>query len=91
MGAFKKAVYKEKSLDLKPGDALVFYTDGIIECKNKNGEMFGYDRLKEQLLICWSDNPKQYYENIYKAYLDYVGSDKDAEDDLTIIVLQYQK
>ena len=53
--------------------------------------MFGYDRLKEQLLLCWSDNPKEYYENIYKAYLNYVGSDKDAEDDLTIIVLQYQK
>ena len=91
LGAFKKAVYKERSLDLKPGDALVFYTDGIIECKNKNGEMFGYDRLKEQLLLCWSDNPKDYYENIYKAYLNYVGNDKEAEDDLTIIVLQYQK
>ena len=91
LGAFKKAVYQEKSLDLKPGDALVFYTDGIIECKNQKGEMFGYDRLKEQLLLCWSDNPKEYYENIYKAYLNYVGSDKDAEDDLTIIVLQYQK
>ena len=91
LGAFKKAVYKEKSLDLKPGDALVFYTDGIIECKNQKGEMFGYDRLRQQLLLCWSDNPKEYYQNIYNAYLDYVGKDSDAEDDLTIIVLQYQK
>ena len=90
LGAFKKAVYKEQSLDLKPGDALVFYTDGIIECKNKKGEMFGYDRLKEQLLLCWSDNPKEYYQNIYNAYLNYVGNDKEAEDDLTIIVLEYQ-
>ena len=87
LGAFKKAVYKEMSLDIKPGDAIVFYTDGIVECKDKNGEMLGYDRLKEMILGCWAENPEIYYNNIYKAYIDYVGKDADAGDDLTFVIL----
>ncbi len=87
LGAFKRAVYHEMSLDIQTGDALIFYTDGIVECKNKNGEMLGYEGLKKILLDCWAENPETYYNNIYKAYLDYVGVDAEAGDDLTIVVL----
>ena len=87
LGAFKKAVYKEIPLDIKPGDAIIFYTDGIVECKDKNGEMLGYDRLKKLVLNCWDKNPEAYYNNIYKAYIDYVGKDADAGDDLTFVIL----
>ena len=87
LGAFKKAVYKEIPLDIQPGDAIVFYTDGIVECKDKNGEMLGYDRLKKLVLNCWDKNPETYYNNIYKAYIDYVGKDADAGDDLTFVIL----
>ena len=89
LGAFKKAVYKEMSLDLKPGDALIFYTDGIVECKDKNGEMLGYDRLKMLLLDSWDADPEKYYKNIYNAYLKFVGPDAEAGDDLTFVVLMY--
>ena len=89
LGAFKKTVYKETPLDIKPGDAIVFYTDGIVECKDKNGEMLGYDRLKTLLLNCWNKNPEKYYNNIYNAYLDYVGKDAEAGDDLTFVILMY--
>ncbi|MBP5467759.1 MAG: SpoIIE family protein phosphatase [Candidatus Riflebacteria bacterium] len=89
LGAFKKAMYKEMPLDLKPGDAIIFYTDGIVECKNKKGEMLGYDGLKQLLLNCWAEKPETYYNNIYKAYLDFVGADAEAGDDLTFIVLKY--
>ena len=89
LGAFKKAVYKEMPLDFQPGDALIFYTDGIVECKNKNGEMLGYDGLKTLLMNNWDSNPERYYNNIFRAYLDYVGQDTDASDDLTFVILMY--
>ncbi len=91
LGAFKKAVYKEMPLNIQPGDAMVFYTDGIVECKDKNGEMLGYERLKQLLLRCWDSNPENYYNNIYKAYIDYVGVDADAGDDLTFVILMYNQ
>ncbi len=89
LGAFKRAVYKEMPLDLKPGDAVVFYTDGIVECKDKNGEMLGYERLKNMLLNCWDENPETYYNNIFKSYVDFVGKDAEAGDDLTFVFLMY--
>ena len=42
-------VYKEYTLDLKPGDKLFVYTDGIPEASNSDGKMFGLERLAEAL------------------------------------------
>jgi sigma-B regulation protein RsbU (phosphoserine phosphatase) len=38
-------VYPEASAALKPGDALVMYTDGITDARNRLGEDFGEERL----------------------------------------------
>ena len=89
LGAFKRAVYKEMPLDLKPGDAVVFYTDGIVECKDKKGEMLGYERLKNMVLNSWDENLETYYNNIFKSYTDFVGEDAEAGDDLTFVILMY--
>lgn len=89
LGAFKKAVYKEMPLNLKPGDTIVFYTDGIVECKDKSGEMLGYERLKNMLLNCWDENPETYYNNIFKSYTDFVGEGVEAGDDMTFVILMY--
>ena len=91
LGAFKRVVYKDMPLDFRPGDAIIFYTDGIVECKNKNGDMFGYERLKNTLIQCWDSNPEIYYNNILKAYYEYVGEDAEAGDDLTFVVLSYNE
>ena len=32
---------------MQPGDAVILYSDGIIECSDQEGEMFGYDRFEE--------------------------------------------
>ena len=36
--------YKENLFELKIGDIVVFYTDGIIECENKKSRLFGTQR-----------------------------------------------
>ena len=91
LGAFKKAVYKEMPFKFENEDTLVFYTDGIVECKNENGEMLGYDGIKKLFLDCWDTNPEKYYENIYEAYVRYIGNDAEAGDDLTIVILKYNE
>ena len=92
LGAFKKGKFSETEVKFDYGDAIVFYTDGIVECKNKNGDMLGYDNLKLLLKNCWDSNAEVYYKNIYKAYLDYIGGDESsAGDDLTIMVLVYNQ
>lgn len=88
LGAFKKANFSEVELVFNPGDAIIFYTDGIVEARNSSGEELGYDRLRTLLQETWDANAETYYQNIFRAYLQHVG-DEDATDDLTMVVLVF--
>lgn len=44
IGAFSALNYIDDKVDLKKGDALILYTDGVIEARN-NGELFGEEKL----------------------------------------------
>ncbi|MDD3146163.1 MAG: SpoIIE family protein phosphatase [Candidatus Riflebacteria bacterium] len=88
LGAFKKPNYSEVELIFQPGDAIVFYTDGIVEARNRQGEELGYDRLRQLLLESWDIDAETFYNNIFNAYLQHLG-DEGAQDDLTMVVLVY--
>ncbi|MFQ5743999.1 MAG: GAF domain-containing SpoIIE family protein phosphatase, partial [Acidobacteriota bacterium] len=45
LGAFAEAKYQEHEVLLRPGDMLVFYTDGLTEMTNAAEEQFGLERL----------------------------------------------
>lgn len=91
LGAFKKAIYKEMPFKFEDEDTLVFYTDGIVECKDERGEMLGYNGLRQLILDCWDENPEKYYQNIYDVYVRYIGTEAEAGDDLTIVILKYNE
>lgn len=46
LGLDEPTIYASQSLLLTPADALVFYTDGVIEARNKRGELYGFSRLE---------------------------------------------
>jgi hypothetical protein len=41
------AVYKTSQFQLAPGRRLTFYSDGVVEAQNQQGELFGFDRAKD--------------------------------------------
>jgi sigma-B regulation protein RsbU (phosphoserine phosphatase) len=45
LGLFPKAEYEELTIATKRGDVLVFFSDGIVDAENAEGEMFGTERL----------------------------------------------
>ena len=45
LGALKGAEFQSGELTLEPGDTVVVYSDGVVECRNPEGEEFGLDRL----------------------------------------------
>ncbi len=51
LGIDADADYTESTVNLSPADALVLYTDGIVEAMNTRGELFGYPRLDEALTL----------------------------------------
>jgi sigma-B regulation protein RsbU (phosphoserine phosphatase) len=52
LGLFADQVYGQAGQELRPGDQVVFYTDGITEATDPAGRMFGVDRLDASLELC---------------------------------------
>lgn len=49
IGVIPEAVFDEEVIDLEPGDVIVFYTDGVVDAMNFEGESFGRDRLRASI------------------------------------------
>jgi phosphoserine phosphatase RsbU/P len=89
LGLFPGTEYDEITIDLVPGDTVLFASDGILESFNAELEEFGADRLSEVLSRV---SPDQSAEDIAAAILvatdDYSGAGVVASDDRTLLVLR---
>ncbi len=45
LGLVSQTTYREQAMRLAPGDQLSLYTDGLLEARSPEGELFGFDRL----------------------------------------------
>src|SRR5579863_7094120 len=89
LGLFPDTQYDEVTLELVPGDTVLFASDGILEAFNADLEEFGADRLDAVLS---SVSPDQSAEDIAALILtatdDYSGAGVIPSDDRTLLVLR---
>ncbi len=52
LGIKQDEVYLEQTVPLLPGDQVVFFTDGVIEAVNTEGDVFGTAHIDEELATC---------------------------------------
>jgi len=71
--------------ELRKGDTLVFYTDGITECKTAGEDMFGLERLVEILGRDHARNPENLVRDVTYE-LDSFAKGREPHDDQTILV-----
>lgn len=84
LGFGKESEYKDVEIEFESGDEAILITDGIIESRGANGEMFGHEGLAEVLsTIPKSENS---LEIIKSEFLKFVN-DK-MEDDTSLIVIK---
>ncbi len=79
--------YKKSVVDLKQGDLLVFYTDGVTEALNTSEtEEYGEERLEE----CIQRNKQKSAQVVMEAVIDEVNrwSDNTQYDDITVMALK---
>ena len=77
------------SLDLAPGDAIFFYTDGITEAMNEVGEEFGDDALAEVLAEVAGSDAASFSDRVVAAVREHAG-EADQSDDITCLCLRYE-
>ncbi|HEX3314865.1 MAG TPA: SpoIIE family protein phosphatase [Gemmataceae bacterium] len=80
--------FLERKMTLEPGEALVFFTDGLIEARMRRTPLFGFDRVVELVRSFDADAPlADWAEETRHAVEDFVGSSQ-LSDDLTLLLLR---
>lgn len=80
--------YKDYEIQLKKGDSLFVYTDGVPEATNENNELLGLDRMINALNINPNGNCEEVLTNV-RSVVDNFVNDAPQFDDLTMLCLEY--
>lgn len=86
LGITKRARYVDNDGVLEPGNYMLLYTDGMIEAHNGAGESLGMERLTKLISDSYSENPEEYYNNIFAGYKAWAAL---ADDDITMVLIKY--
>jgi len=86
LGITRDYEMRSGSLDLRVGDTLVLYTDGITEAFSAEREQFGIHRLDGALVGC-SGEPDCVVDSVHKALYKHTRS-LAREDDQTIVAIR---
>jgi sigma-B regulation protein RsbU (phosphoserine phosphatase) len=76
LGITLNTTFEERQLLLAPGDTLTFLSDGVVEARNAQGELFGFDRTQKI-----STQSAHAIADAAKAF--------GQEDDITVLTLKF--
>ncbi len=87
LGAKEGAAYEERCIKFDPGDVAVFYTDGVTEAMNSEGELYGLARLTNTINRCCQSSAEKIMGNILREISDF-RENQEQNDDITLVVLK---
>lgn len=87
VGLFADATYRTQRTSLKPGEALVLFTDGVTEAENGAEDQLGIEPVCEALALFDATTPEQIVSAVEATVMSFAGN-VSATDDLTVMALQ---
>jgi sigma-B regulation protein RsbU (phosphoserine phosphatase) len=81
------ATYETAAIELKPGDALIFYTDGVVEAFDATAQEFGNARWLEAIRALPDWGAAESLQFLMKRVDDFVGMTRQS-DDITCLVVR---
>ena len=88
MAAMEDTVYKQQSYEMKKGDTLFLYTDGVTEATNSENKLFGDDRLLETIKKS-GDLDTANTCTFVKKEIDKFVQDVPQFDDITMLAVKF--
>jgi len=79
--------YETASLELRTGDALIFFTDGVVEAFNESGEEFGNERWLSAIRSLPDWDASQTLQFLMSRVDEFVGATRQS-DDITCLVFR---
>ena len=87
LGVFDDAKFGERELQLKVGETLLVYTDGVTEAMNRGRDLFGEERLLEALVQRSSLSAEKLTECVVEKVEDFV-QEAERSDDITLLAIK---
>jgi serine phosphatase RsbU (regulator of sigma subunit) len=86
LGLMPGMSYEEKEIVLDAGETALFYSDGLVEAHDPQGEMFGFPRLRA--LIAEHGEERSLGDFLLEELYSFVGEGWQQEDDITLLTLR---
>jgi phosphoserine phosphatase RsbU/P len=87
LGMFDEADYDEFHFRMKPGDMFVFFSDGILDARNRKGELFGRGRTETIVAKCAGKSADCVVDSLFKAVAEH-SAGVEAFDDQTVVAIR---
>jgi serine phosphatase RsbU (regulator of sigma subunit) len=86
LGLMPGMSYEEKEIVLDAGDSALFYSDGLVEAHDPQGDMFGFPRLRA--LIAGHGEERSLGDFLLGELYSFTGENWEQEDDITLLTLE---
>lgn len=91
VGLLLDATYEASEFIMERGDRLYLYSDGVTECANGEGELFGQERLIERLKACAGKPLGDVVRDLEAGLRAWRGAGQHAfSDDISVLVIERQ-
>ena len=87
LGLFDEAEYDELHFKMKPRDLFVFFSDGILDARNRQGDLFGRGRVEKIIAQNSDSTASQLVDVIFKAVADH-SAGVETFDDQTVVAIR---
>ena len=87
LGGFPEYPYQSMEVNLHPGDAFLFMSDGLMELRDNRGEFYGEERIKSLFQDVASAPPDEVIRQLSQSAKDWRG-EQSVQDDMTLMVLR---
>ncbi len=90
VGIFPESKYEGRTLDIRKGDMLLFYSDGIYECQKPDEEIFGHERFLNLLQKYPDMRIDEMIESIYRE-VEFFSSQASFCDDVMLLGISIKR
>jgi sigma-B regulation protein RsbU (phosphoserine phosphatase) len=87
LGVNLEARYDQDEVLVRPGEFVLFYSDGLISTCNARGEKFGRVHLSS-ILAGQADEAQVVIETLLARVKEFTGSGAEQNTDMTLVVLE---
>jgi sigma-B regulation protein RsbU (phosphoserine phosphatase) len=87
LGAFEFATFEAVPIEVRSGDVLLAYSDGLTEAESVSEEMFGEERVKEIIRREAPSGAARLHEALIASIAEFTRG-RDPSDDLTLVIAE---